>query len=87
MPDPTESQQIYALEEVIQAKLEEGNQSLLVAKWFVRGCRELVFYTSDVGAMSRRLDEVASTGTKNRLQLNTKKDPGWKVLQAVLPAS
>jgi len=83
LPGPQESEQIYQLEDAIQARLEEGNQSLLVAKWFVRGCRELVFYTMDVKELSRRVDEIASRGTRNQIQLNTRKDPQWKVLRSV----
>jgi hypothetical protein len=81
LPDDAESEQIYDLEDLIQDKLEADNQSLLVAKWFVRGCRELVFYTTDVKALSRRLDEIASKGTRNQMQLTSSKDPDWKVLQ------
>ena len=87
MPGPDESKRIYELEDAIQASLEEGNQSLLVAKWFVRGCRELVFYSSDVKAMSRRVDEIAGRGTRNQIQLTTNNDPGWKVLRALTEAA
>jgi hypothetical protein len=82
LPTPQESERIYRLEDAIQAGLEENNQSLLVAKWFVRGCRELVFYTTDLKAMSGRLDEIAARGTTNRIQLATNKDPDWKVYRA-----
>src|SRR4051794_21276560 len=66
MPGPEESARIYSLEDKIQAALEKDHQSILVAKWFVRGCRELVFYTTDVKALSRRLDEIAARGTTNQ---------------------
>jgi hypothetical protein len=87
LPSPEESERIYRLEDAIQAKLEEHNQSLLVAKWFVRGCRELVFYTTDVRAMSGQLDEIASAGTTNQIQLATNNDPDWKVLRAFAPTA
>ena len=87
MPGPEESARIYRLEDKIQAELEKENQSLLVAKWFVRGCRELVFYTMDVKAMSRRLDEIAAQGTSNRIQLTTNKDPDWKIFQTFAKAA
>jgi hypothetical protein len=81
MPDPKESELIYGLEDTIQAALEEDNQSLLVAKWFVGGCRELVFYTTDVKGMSHRVDEIARCGTRNQIQMTVNKDPSWKVLR------
>jgi len=87
MPGAEESERIYALEDKIQDRLEEGNQSLLVAKWFVRGCRELVFYTMDVKETTRRLDEIAAQGTRNQLQLTTNKDPDWKVLRQFATAA
>jgi hypothetical protein len=37
----------------------------------------------DVKEMTRRLDEIVVNGTPNEIQLNTRKDPQWKVLQAV----
>ena len=87
MPGREESERIYQLEDVIQDELEKDNQSLLVAKWFVGGCRELVFYTSDVKAMTRRLDVIAGRGTTNQIQLTTNKDPNWKVLQTFSKAA
>src|SRR5262249_45097009 len=87
MPEPDESELIYGLEDKIHEKLEEANQSLLVAKWFVHGCRELVFYTTDVKALSRLLDEIASKGTRNQMQLTTNKDPDWKVLRTFSKAA
>ena len=87
MPGPEESERIYRLEEAIQDELEKDNQSLLVAKWFVRGCRELVFYTRDVKGMSKRLDAIAARGTTNQIQLTTNKDPSWKVLQTFSKAA
>jgi hypothetical protein len=87
MPGPEESARIYRLEDNIQAELEKGNQSLLVAKWFIRGCRELVFYTLDVKAMTGRLDDLAARGTTNQIQLTTNKDPDWKILQTFAKAA
>jgi hypothetical protein len=87
MPDPAESEWIYRLEDTIQARLEEGNQSLLVAKWFVRGCRKLVFYTMDAKAMNRCVDEIARSGTRNQIQVAVNNDPGWKVLRTFVKAA
>ncbi len=79
LPSGEESWQVAEIEDLIAAALEEHHESLFAAIITTNGVREFVFYTSDPGAVEKKLAVLAKKIDSHQIQRVTHLDEGWTV--------
>jgi hypothetical protein len=80
-PGKEESAQIYEMQDVINARLEAGNRSLLVAMLFKGGYRDLVFYTSAAREAHDICAGLAGSFPSHEMSVDVQPDPDWSELK------
>lgn len=81
LPSPEESEQLFAIEDLLTSHLEANQQAILVLVITTGNMREFIFYAGDKETIDSSLTKACSNIPSHEIQCYIESDPQWDLYQ------